>query len=404
MQVRRRRICFVQIADQILPDFHALFRGEVKIDAKPKAELLCPIDGERIALKPEELPVLASLSAEEWVEAEALMSQGLADKALLVRMAERQVLLTDAPDDVASQRIMTAEKRMEDIGWYDLTAMYHAMTRWSNKTDDVSDREHSDAAHRSRLDEVAKRHGPPPTHFPRRDDAIATEPLDLPAFDSPLAEILKARRTARNFASHVPLPRHELSHMLYGTFGAMGTQEFAPGMVAVKRTSASGGGLTPMDAYPLIMNVEGLRTGIYHYEAGTHSLELLKEVPEQSLRAMVMQVTAGQDYFAQAQAAIVHVARFARHHWKYRRHAKAYKALLMDSAHLSQTFYLLATERGLGAFYTAALNDVELTPWLGLDPIEAAPVGMSGVGITTEDPHDELHFCPQPYDPTAARR
>lgn len=403
MKVRRRRICFVQVADQILPDFSQLFRGELNIEATPRAELLCPLDGGRIRLAPEELPLLAGLSAETWTPLEQCVAEGRAEAGVIRRLVERHVLLSDAPDDVVSQRIMADEKRMETVGWYDLTAVYHAMTRWSNEVSDVSEIEHSEAAHQARLEEMVELHGAPPTPFPHRADALDVQMLPLPSFDSPLAEILKARRTARSFESHIPLPAEVLSHMLYGTFGTIGTQQLAPGIIAVKRTSPSGGGLTPIDAYPMLMNVEGMRSGLYHYDAERHALELIRPVPEHSLRAIVMQVTAGQDYFAQAQAVVIHVARFDRHHWKYRRHAKAYKALLMDSAHLSQTFYLLASERGLGAFYTAALNDSQLLPWLGLDPIEAAPVGMSGVGIASAQAHDELHFCPQPYDVSKAR-
>ena len=57
---------------------------------------------------------------------------------------------------------------------------------------------------------------------------------------------------------------------------------------------------------------------------------------------------------------MIHVARFDRNFWKYAQHRKAYKAVLMDSAHLSQTFYLTAAHLGLGAFYTAAINDADI--------------------------------------------
>ena len=65
----------------------------------------------------------------------------------------------------------------------------------------------------------------------------------------------------------------------------------------------------------------------------------------------------GFRYFAESQALFVMTARFARSYWKYQRHAKAYAVVLMDAAHLSQTFYLLCADLGLGAFVTAAINN-----------------------------------------------
>ncbi|MDA3912767.1 putative peptide maturation dehydrogenase [Oleiagrimonas sp.] len=401
MRIRRRRICFVQIADQLLPDLGALFSGELKMRAQPQVELLCPISGERIRVYGHEMEFLSGLPSDTWTESGTSIQAGHIAAHQLQDMAQRHVILTDDEGDSISRRILEAEDTMQRIGWYDLTAMYHAMTRWSGMADDVATREHTPEAHRARLTDVAEMHGPPPAHFPRREDAISRHQLVRPAFDTPLAHILRARRTTRVFKREATLPQADLAHMLYGCFGAIATREFAPGATAVKRTSASGGGLTPIDPYPLIMRVEGLEPGIYHYDMGSHALELLKPMPEDAVRELVMGVTAGQNYFTDAQAVVVHVGRFDRHHWKYRSHAKAYKALLMDSAHLSQTFYLLATELGRGAFYTAAINDADLSDHLDLDPVGAAPFGINGLGVKASESNEEaLHFNPEPYSPS----
>lgn len=401
MRVRRRRICFVQIADQLVPDFEVLFSGELKLENEPSAELLCPVSGERLRVSASELAFLAGLPSSDWTEIEEILEGGSLDPDSMRDMIQRHVILSDADADQFSKAILEAENRFEEIGWYDMTAVYHAMTRWTGVADDVATREHTPEAHRERLSDATDKHGPPPTHFPRREDALSTVALELPDFDSEFAKILKERHTTRVFRKEAMLPVSELAYVLYGCFGAQGIRELAPGATAVKRTSASGGGLTPIDPYPLIMRVEGLEPGLYHYDMSRHTLELLRRMSEQEVRDFLMGVTAGQDYFTEAQAAIIHVARFNRHHWKYRWHKKAYKALLMDSAHLSQTFYLLATERRLGAFYTAAINDQDLQQHLGLDPLEAAPVGINGLGIRGEETNAALHFNPDAYTPEA---
>ena len=73
-------------------------------------------------------------------------------------------------------------------------------------------------------------------------------------------------------------------------------------------------------------------------------------------------------------------ARFARSFWKYRRHAKILRAILLEAGHLSQTFYLLCTQLGLGPYVTAAIDDAELERALDLDPLFEAPLAVCGCG------------------------
>ncbi len=91
-------------------------------------------------------------------------------------------------------------------------------------------------------------------------------------------------------------------------------------------------------------------------------------------------MVSGQDWFSNAAAHLVLVPRFARTQWKYRNHAKAYRALLLDIGHISQALYMAATERGLAAFVTAAINDVDIEQAFGLDGITQGPVAVVGVG------------------------
>jgi len=89
---------------------------------------------------------------------------------------------------------------------------------------------------------------------------------------------------------------------------------------------------------------------------------------------------AGQWWFAQAPVLVIYAPRVARSYWKYRDHPKAYRALLMDVGHLSQTLCLSATDLGLGAFVTAAINEGELERAFGLAPLCDGPVAVGGFG------------------------
>ena len=378
-----------------MPDFAALLSGDVKLDSKVEVNLLCPITGERISLTQTQAAFIAALSGRQWHDMTSLAAGSTLTANEIVDLAERGALICDS-DTPGAARLRAGEARLTAVGWHPQAALYHATTQWRGVEGDEGRRDHDDAAHRERLAAHAATHGKLPPHFHRRDDALLRHALPAVAFDDPFAQVLRARRTTRHFDSHRSLSLADFTRLLHGTFGVMGTEVLAPDMVALKRTSASGGALHPIEAYPLIIKVEGLEPGFYHHEGASHSLALLEAMSESQARELAAALTIGQTYFAEAHALIFHVARLDRHHWKYRRHPKAYKAMLLDSGHLSQTFYLLAAERGLGAFYTAAVNDADVGARLKLDPLSEIVIGANGIGIP--DPsRDQLHLRPDRY-------
>ena len=102
---------------------------------------------------------------------------------------------------------------------------------------------------------------------------------------------------------------------------------------------------------------------------------------------------AAQTYFSVAPVLVIPASRFGRNFWKYRNHSKAYRALILDIGHLSQTLYLAATELGLGAFITAAVNEVDIEQAFGLDPLEEGPLAVCGFGYRGAERH-EVEFDP----------
>src|SRR5207244_614448 len=161
------------------------------------------------------------------------------------------------------------------------------------------------------------------------------------------------------------LTAEQLSVLLYYAWGCHGYLPMSEGQAALKKTSPSGGALHPVEVYPLVLSVEGIESGLYHYCVGEHALEPMERLSRGDAKALAHAFTAGQFYFAESQALFVMTARFARSYWKYQRHAKAYAVVLMDAAHLSQTFYLLCADLGLGAFVTAAINNADIDERLG---------------------------------------
>jgi len=176
------------------------------------------------------------------------------------------------------------------------------------------------------------------------------------------------------------LPLATASRLLQRAFGSQGEREMAPDAFVLKKLSPSAGGLHPTEVYVLAQRVEGLEPGLYHYQPVRHALEPLTGMTTAQTEELALRMVADQDWFQPAPMMVVLVARVERNFWKYRNHAKAYRALLLDAGHLSQTFYLLATEAGMPAFVTAAVNEIDIERALGLDPLKDMVIAVCGCG------------------------
>jgi putative peptide maturation dehydrogenase len=239
---------------------------------------------------------------------------------------------------------------------------------------------------------------PPPAFHDRPGPRIA---LPAPALEGTLEPLLAGRRTARTFDEEAALPLTQLSSILYRVFGARATATIGGGVLALGKSSPSGGALHPLEAYPFLLRVEGLHPGLYHYGTEQHELTLLRELATADARALAERATAGQSWFAGAPALFVLAARFRRSFWKYREHARAYGVILMDAGALGQTLYLVCTELGLGVFMTAAIDAAAIDEALGLDGFREGAIAICGCGIRAPAPRGlEPDF--EPYTPRRA--
>jgi putative peptide maturation dehydrogenase len=213
--------------------------------------------------------------------------------------------------------------------------------------------------------------------------------IELPAAedDAPVLQTLSRRRTVREFDSQSSMTLDELGAVLYHVFGCHGSMSIDDdALVVLKKTSPSGGALHPTEAYPLVLDVDGLAPGIYHYDVERHGLETLAEMDRRQAQQLANEFTVGQSFPRHAHVLVVLTTRFHRNYWKYRVHRRSYTVLLMDAAHLSQTFYLVCTELGLGAFVTALINSRAIERSLALDGFAEGPLAVCGCGRPAPDP------------------
>jgi SagB-type dehydrogenase family enzyme len=143
------------------------------------------------------------------------------------------------------------------------------------------------------------------------------------------------------------------------------------------KTSPSGGARHPVEVYLMALKVDGLKAGIYHYQAEDHRLERISfDASSRTAR----QYCADQPHAGEAAALFIMTAVFARSMWKYH-HSRAYRVLLLNAGHLCQTFCLTATRMGLAPFSTAAIEETLIEKDLGIDGISESVVYVAGVGL-----------------------
>ena len=390
--VRRPANLCVHFRTRRVVDIAQLLKGSIDLGVEEQICASCPPGTEIQKVTSQEVGVLMETPAETWTPVADLVESSSSSAEVIHGLVERGLLLCSSGGARGTASI-EKDHRLATLGWDPQAALYHYSSKWRD-VDTTMGRETP-----APLD--LDRRGPCPEAFYKAPGSQNSVTLPVASLEgNRLHELLLRRRTTRHYDTERPLGFKALSTVLRATFGCHGLRPLDPTQTC-RKTSPSGGGLHPIEAYPLICNVEGVEPGLYHYDVAEHALKLLRPVARTEAPRLAYRFTAGQTWFASAPVLFVMAARFARNYWKYRENSKAYKVLLMDAGHLSQTNYLVCTELGLGAFFTAAVNDAFIEEELGLDPLEQGVVGIAGCGYPAEE--QPLRLLTEPYDPSPRR-
>lgn len=363
------------------------------------------LTGQHILASQDELKALCSVPSHEWVDQSRLEDIGFSCERVS-QLAELGILVAD-DDSEYLKSLRMREELLEASHWPPCAALFHLLNQHAEGDRIPPGKVVDTAQGEEEAEQGAARfialHGMSPPALVSRPDAIRVDELSWPVADSPLTDILGRRRTCRYFEPGRSLSSKALSHILRWVFGPIGVRRFLGGQLELLvKTSPSGGSLHPLEAYPLIFSGEGFEPGLYHYQAGSHSLELLKKIDEEQLRNLSVYFAEGQQFVGTCAVLVILVARFNRNFWKYRERENSYAVVLQDAGHLSQTFQLVATELDLGTFYTAAINGEAISRFLDLPYPAEAPIGLLGVGERSSTSPKTLE--PEPFGPEAQGR
>lgn len=382
MHIRRCAVVFIEPRERLDFDLGRLVTGGTGVEMVREWIALAAHLDDEIALDTAEVTALGALSLEKWIDFDDACRT--LPREVLERLLDKGLLLGDGDENAGTGE---RDEQVRTSHWRGLAATVHRHTRWSGVDTLEAERRFGEETDRPFLERL----GEPETPVRERVESNQRIALGKPT-DSALEALIRQRVTCRNWDVSRPLSAEDFASTLYRTFAARAVSD-EPGITVMKRAVPSAGGLHPTEAYLLVQNVEGVTPGLYHYHPIDHALEPLGDIAAEDSQALALRIVAGQRHFMKAHVIIILASRFRRTFWKYRNHAKAYRAIILDAGHLSQTLYLVAAERGLAAFITAAVNERDIEEIFGLDPMLEGVLAVSGFGWRGELV-DEVEFDP----------
>jgi SagB-type dehydrogenase family enzyme len=194
---------------------------------------------------------------------------------------------------------------------------------------------------------------------------------------------LRERHSTRDFDDKHPVTLGELAQFLDTTARVMSEWKSGPyfdggsEVTYSTRPYPSAGSAYELELYLTVSSCEGLARGLYHYDAGSHALVAISASTQQ-LQAHLAAAKFAMDAPGQPQILLTIAARFGRISWKYS--AIAYSLILKDVGALLQTFYLAATDMGLGGCAIGSTNIDLFAKMTELEFHVESPVGQFALG------------------------
>ncbi len=211
------------------------------------------------------------------------------------------------------------------------------------------------------------------------------------AADSAAAKLLRERHSVRNFDDRRPITLAELARFLDATARVGSIEKIpldparpgGPMLAHTMRPYPSAGASYELELYIAIDKCEGLPRGFYHYDAAAHALTLIP-AHRHWCEALLKSAQSAMGEASVPQVLITVAARFGRMSWKYS--SIAYALILKDVGVLLQTFYLMATDMGLGGCAIGTANIDLFAKMTGLEFHREGPVGQFALGRAAEAP------------------
>jgi len=187
-----------------------------------------------------------------------------------------------------------------------------------------------------------------------------------------LQNLLLKRVTFRDF-SRKPISIKNLSDILYFSMGVTHVSKVNPEKML--RAYPSAGAKFPLEAYILVLKGEGIKEGLYHYEPGNHSFDiLLKNVSKEDINRLWI----SQKWFKNAAVIIFFTAVYKRTTSKYGKRGLPFPYI--EAGHVVENIYLLAESLKIGCCAIGQVNEKALIKLLDINPTEEIPIYYVALG------------------------
>lgn len=212
----------------------------------------------------------------------------------------------------------------------------------------------------------------PPRDHRFRGVPIVELPTPRPASGS-LADALAGRLSCRQFGG-TTLDADDLSTLLHGSYGVLGTARTPSGKM-LERPIPSGGGRYPLEVYTLVRRADGVPPGVFHYAPRRHVLEQIRGPRPWT---SIVRLFLDQPYLAEADTLVVITGVAGRTLSKYGE--RGFRFLWLEAGHLGQNLSLIAADSDIGCLPLAGFYDQPLADLLGVDPNVEAPLYAFALG------------------------
>lgn len=133
----------------------------------------------------------------------------------------------------------------------------------------------------------------------------------------------------------------------------------------VAKTSPSGGSRHPIEAYPIVVDVEGLAPGIYHYNVEHNRIDRIREGNYRGFISDHLIIHPDKPGF-EPKVAYVYTCIFERSMYRYR-DARSYRVMDLDLGHVMQTTAWLVEACGYRSYRGYSLDESVLEKALQID-------------------------------------
>jgi len=160
---------------------------------------------------------------------------------------------------------------------------------------------------------------------------------------------------------------------------AFGVQRTVGGLLGEHhfRSYPSGGARHPFEIYLVSKGIDGVPTGVYHFDSRSGDLIA---IPDRGDAHDIDAACFGKGGIRSADAVLVLTCRWLRHSWKYR-YARSYRMLLLEAGHIVQAVTLAMIRHGLNVYHCPSIDDRLVGQVLALgDDCAEGPLYALGLG------------------------